>query len=204
MSTDQYSNPRNQARPTYVVNPRTNRAIQVGKPTWRRLVKLGVIPAQEFNDPNELCEYKDADAEQKIEEMNEMLPPMQHAVRGRGKYKGKIVKRSKSMAHDTVGLMSKAMSKVLKINMDQLSNSNRFEEELERLTIQELNNPTPKNPLAAVRRGQPETPKRARTPVPKRNPRARTPAPAQQQWLLAEDPEEDESSDGDYGDWNSY
>jgi hypothetical protein len=78
----------------YIINPKTQRPIKIGSRVWRGLVSSGVIEGV-YNDPKELYELQEEDdIDQKISSANEDLPPDKQAVRGRGKYKGKIVSRN--------------------------------------------------------------------------------------------------------------
>jgi hypothetical protein len=84
-----------------MINPLTKRSIKVGGRVWNKLVAQGIInPEGELEDDNVLNELptnleNEDDVDKLIEDANEELPDNQHAVRGRGKYKGKIVKRYK-------------------------------------------------------------------------------------------------------------
>jgi hypothetical protein len=89
-----------------MINPLTKRSIKVGGRVWNRLIAEGHInPEGEVEDENVLNvlpknleneeEGEVEDIEKMIQEANEQLPPTQHAVRGRGQYKGKLVKRNK-------------------------------------------------------------------------------------------------------------
>ena len=102
----------------YVTNPKTGRAVKVGNRAWLSLVKEGLISG-EYQDPNELDIIQDKDTEEqineKIKELNKELPSTVSAVKGRGKYKGKIVKRNKQMSYqDIVKQTSKLASQVSK------------------------------------------------------------------------------------------
>jgi hypothetical protein len=95
-----------------VINPKTNRKIKIGSRKWRELVSDGIITETGVQDKNVLHDFKNdsnfkgemTDNMKIMEEMminkkNKQLPNNMHAVRGRGKYKDKIVKRRKM--HDT-------------------------------------------------------------------------------------------------------
>ena len=91
MSTQQHNTPVNQI----IINPKTQRPIRIGGRTWLKLVKDGLIEGT-YSDPNEICDIVEENLEEKIEEINRDLPNNVQAVRGRGKYAGKIVKRNKA------------------------------------------------------------------------------------------------------------
>ena len=91
-----------------IINPKTQRPVKVGSRTWLNLVKQGIVEGR-YTDPKELGtlpeqyeEIPPEEIEQKIEEVNKNLPRHQQAVRGRGRYKGKIVSRNKRLAPEEV------------------------------------------------------------------------------------------------------
>lgn len=91
-----------------IINPNTQRPVKVGSRTWLNLVKQGVVEGR-YTDPKELGQLPEKyeeippeEVEEKIEQVNKTLPRHQQAVRGRGKYKGKIVSRNKRLAPEEV------------------------------------------------------------------------------------------------------
>ncbi len=91
-----------------IINPNTQRPVKVGSRTWLNLVKQGVVEGR-YTDPKELGqlpeqyeEIPNEEVEEKIEQVNKTLPKHQQAVRGRGRYKGKIVSRNKRLAPEEV------------------------------------------------------------------------------------------------------
>ena len=79
-----------------IINPKTSRPVKVGSRTWINLVREGLVSGN-YHDPNELYELKEGDnIKEKIQELNQNLPINQQSVRGREKYKNKIVKRHKA------------------------------------------------------------------------------------------------------------
>lgn len=80
---------------TFVKNPETGRPVKVGGRIWTRLVKKGMITDNGYTDPNILSENIPDNPKLKITEINQKLPVEIQAVKGRGKYEGKIVKREK-------------------------------------------------------------------------------------------------------------
>ena len=79
-----------------IINPKTSRPVKVGSRTWVNLVREGIVSGN-YHDSNELYEMKEGDdIKQKIQELNKTLPINQQSVKGRGKYKNKIVKRNKT------------------------------------------------------------------------------------------------------------
>ena len=76
-----------------VINPKTSRPIKVGGSVWRKLVKEGLLSGH-YQDPKILGEYtteNDWKIKQKI--LKKQLPQDYVPSRGKGFYKGKIVKR---------------------------------------------------------------------------------------------------------------
>ena len=134
-----------------IINPKTSRPVKVGGRAWLNLVREGLVSGQ-HQDPNELYELKEDDnVEEKIQELNKELPINQQSVRGRGKYKNKIVKRNKqpSTREITQHTARKTAHKLKdKKVYEQLHEAEDFELELENLIMAELANinnqqPTP-------------------------------------------------------------
>jgi len=127
-----------------IINPKTNRPIKIGGRIWLRLVNEGVIPESSYEDPKTLYTLQeDDDEESKIQEINETLPSTQQAVRGRGKYNGKLVVRNKQPStFDTARTSIRATAKKVRDPeiYDKLQESDDFEEELERMIMEELAN----------------------------------------------------------------
>ena len=91
-----------------IINPNTQRPVKVGSRTWLNLVKKGIVEGR-YTDPKEIGELPEQyeeippeEVEEKIEKVNKTLPRGQQAVRGRGRYKGKIVSRNKRLAPEEV------------------------------------------------------------------------------------------------------
>ena len=101
-----------------VINPKTNRPIVVGGRVYMKLLREGVIENPNIKDDNILYEVEqeqeyepepEQPQEQEIDELPEPLqlersesvinelPEHQQAVRGRGRYKNKIVRRNKQL-----------------------------------------------------------------------------------------------------------
>ena len=101
----------------YVKSPKTNRPVKVGSRVWRDFVKEGALSAENFVDEKELYELKpEDDPDQVIEELDKELPHNVQAVRGRGKYQGKIIKRDKPYDNleQTVDVVKKATVQAVK------------------------------------------------------------------------------------------
>lgn len=125
-----------------ITNPNTGRAVRVGSKTWIQLVKKGLV--DDIVDDNILFrEIPENERDEKIKELNQKLPEGVHAVRGRGKYADKIVKRNRQLTTEeiTKNTVKKATKAVIE-NLDQLDecNFNNMSETLERLIMEELMN----------------------------------------------------------------
>ena len=80
----------------FVINPITNRSVRVGGKVYNNLVRQGYFK-DEYVDDKILEEFEETEnmklMKDKIEELDDRLPVDLHAVRGRGRYQGKLVKR---------------------------------------------------------------------------------------------------------------
>ena len=112
---------------------------------WRKLVKQGLHKSEDYDDPNVLYVIEDEQENQDeiIEKCNEELPTHQQAVRGRGKYSNMIVKREKQMSmEDTARHAVRKTAKTIKNPevYEKLQATDDFNNELERLVMQSINN----------------------------------------------------------------
>lgn len=139
------------------INPKTGRLVKMGSRTWINLIKKGLISVDGIEIPKDeniiedfdiprYEEIPEAELEQKIKKINEELPIGTQAVRGRGKYANKIVKRSKtpSIQEITKNTVKKATKAVLN-NIDELteeiySDYDEMSERLERMIMEEMMN----------------------------------------------------------------
>ena len=127
----------------YMINPLTKRNIRVGSRMWINLVKDGVIQGQ-YSDENILADTEEIDDDtitDKINELNENLPIGVRAVKGRGRYENKIVKRHSQITHqDMAKSTAKKTSKILSNNLEELKDLSQedMESELERLIMSEI------------------------------------------------------------------
>ena len=129
-----------------IINPKTQRPVRVGSRTWLKLVKEGLIQGH-YSDPNEIYDVKDGDNEEElIQQFNETLPPTQQAVRGRGRYANKIVKRNKQPSTRQI-TQHTARTTARKLKdpevYERLQEADDFEAELENLIMTELAGYTP-------------------------------------------------------------
>lgn len=122
-----------------MINPKTNRPLKVGGSTWLKLVKEGIVEGS-YADPRELYTIQDTDdIDAKKEEFNSRLTYGEQAVKGRGRYAGKLVKRKKELNPLQVSkVATKAAARVLKRKIGESDED--INEELERLILQEMAN----------------------------------------------------------------
>lgn len=132
-----------------IINPQTQRPVKVGSRTWRKLVADGLIqaegaPTQDTLYPNGASLYTirddDADLESKIREINSELPSNVHAVRGRGRYAGQIVRRRRQPPTADVARQTirKTASKLRNRDVYDTLHEGDFSADLEALIMQEL------------------------------------------------------------------
>jgi len=135
-----------------IINPKTQRPIRIGGRSWLKLVKEGVLEGR-YSDPKKIAPLadNDEDIDKQIEEINQTLPRGKQAVRGRGKYRGQITTRNvKPDTEEVSRYTAKMAGKIVNDNIDELSQSDNLEEELERLILAEMANNNPKR-----KRGRP-------------------------------------------------
>ena len=144
-----------------IINPQTQRPVKVGSRTWLKLVKAGAVKGQ-YRDPAVLEEngYELADDGSNIEErkiqLNATLPKGKHAVKGRGRHKGKIVVRHKRLApKDVAKFTTKASASAMANNMDELENldDDEIEAKLEELILREMMREQRTNKAPAIKGG---------------------------------------------------
>lgn len=137
----QFSNDYIPAKGDVMINPNTQKPIKIGGPTWRKLVREGIV-APYYSDPKEIGDIPDGDVENAIDEANKKLPFGKQAVRGRGRFKGKLVVRNKvPSAKESVEYAAKIASKVVKKNMSQLEEDDDdedLEKKMERIILEEM------------------------------------------------------------------
>ena len=145
-----------------IINPKTSRPIKVGGRSWLKLVKEGVLEGR-YSDPNEITNIDDeGDIEDQIRNANNDLPNGYQAVRGRGRYKGKIVKRKQQPnTAEVIRHTARTASKTFSDNYDNFSDMDDMEKELERMILAEMSNGSEPNETTPMRgRGRPrKTPK---------------------------------------------
>ena len=134
-----------------IINPNTQRPVRVGSRTWINLVKQGILTGN-FADNNVIEEkyeeMPEEEFEQRIKKINEKLPVGTQAVRGRGKYANKIVRRNKPLSTEEITKSTvKKASKVLVNNIDELDETDyeEMEKRLEQLIMEEMLNTRPKS-----------------------------------------------------------
>jgi hypothetical protein len=110
----------------YAINPKTRRPVKIGGGTWKKLVREGILNSQEVLDTHILKTIpKDSTPEEvKImkAELDEKLPSTVQAVKGRGSYEGKIVKRDKPLSPMAIAKFTAQKSvQVIKKNIEKLA-----------------------------------------------------------------------------------
>ena len=132
-----------------IINPNTSRPIRIGSRTWINLVKKGVLNSN-FYDNNIIEEqYEEIPEEQlelKIKQINEKLPIGTQAVRGRGKYANKLVKRNKPLSQEEITKSTvKIATRAVVDNIDELDevDYDNMEKRLEQLIMEEMLNTRP-------------------------------------------------------------
>lgn len=88
-----------------IVNPKTGRVIRIGSRTYLKLVKEGTLANVSYRDSNIMKSVPPETSGHMVEkmkkELDRELPPDTQVVKGRGKYKNKLVKReNKKMYSD--------------------------------------------------------------------------------------------------------
>jgi hypothetical protein len=130
-----------------VINPRTQRPVKVGSRTWRKLVSDGVLNHTDEPEDGQLYTLRaNDDPEEKIQELNTLLPPTVQAVRGRGRYSGKIVKRRRQPSTERVALhtIQKTAEKIRdRKTYENMHSEGDFDNALEELIMQELTKTLP-------------------------------------------------------------
>ena len=126
----------------HIINPKTQRPVKIGSRTWRKLVGDGIIENQKIDEPCELYELSQEDnVEQKINELNRSLPITEQAVRGRGRFRNKVVKRRKQPSTEIVAehTIKTTAGKLRDRNTyESLHENGNFDEDLETMIMKEL------------------------------------------------------------------
>ena len=138
----------------YVLNPKTKRMIKMGSKTYLRLIRDGVIADSHYVGTQQIPNFetgenhiniedlKGVDLKEVLDEETMKLENGLVAVPGRGKYKGKLVKRKKNVrTKDLATIATKASVRVIKDHLPEINNhSNHFQDDDEALEklIQEL------------------------------------------------------------------
>jgi hypothetical protein len=113
----------------FVINPNTSRPVKIGSKTWTKLVKDGLIKGSDAVDEiaqdHIVGEIDDTSLEdevqEKITDLNKEMPVDQQIVKGRGKFKGKLVKRKKAQVNirEISEQVASAASVAISNNIDQ-------------------------------------------------------------------------------------
>ena len=126
----------------HIINPKTQRPVKIGSRTWRKLVSDGIVENQKIDEPCELYELSQEDnIEQKINELNRSLRITEQAVRGRGRFRNKVVKRRKQPSTEIVAehTIKTTAGKLRDRNTyESLHENGNFDEDLETMIMREL------------------------------------------------------------------
>jgi len=131
-----------------IINPSTQRPVKVGSRTWLNLVKKGLVEGR-YSDPKEIGQLPDQyeeippqQVDQQIQQVNQTLPRGQQAVRGRGRYKGKIVTRNKRLAPEDVSkYTAQVATRAVANNIEALAgceDGNDIENMLQQMILEEM------------------------------------------------------------------
>jgi hypothetical protein len=126
----------------YTINPNTGRPVKIGGRIWTKLIKDGLIESDNIQDDNVLYEVEEGDdLEELCSDFNTKMKPNIQAVRGRGRYKNKIVKRKKNLTHKQMKeYTTNTAIQAVKENMGELAgyDSDELEQELQRIIDVEM------------------------------------------------------------------
>lgn len=137
----QYTSDYIPAKGDVMLNPKTQKPIKIGGPTWRQLVREGLVSPY-YSDPKEIGDLPEEGVEEAIKEANKKLPFGKQAVRGRGIFRGKLVVRNKvPSAQESVEYAAKIASKAVKRNLNQIEgdeDDEDLEKKMERIILEEM------------------------------------------------------------------
>lgn len=114
----------------FVINPNTSRPVKIGSKTWTKLVKDGLITGTNAVDKiaedhivGDIEDELEDEVQEKITDLNKEMPVDQQIVKGRGKFKGKLVKRKKAQVNikEISEQVATAASVAISNNIDQLA-----------------------------------------------------------------------------------
>lgn len=114
----------------FVINPNTSRPVKIGSKTWTKLVKDGLITGTNALDTiaedhivGEIDDELEDEVQEKITDLNKEMPVDQQVVKGRGKYKNKLVKRKKAQVNikEISEQVATAASVAISNNIDELA-----------------------------------------------------------------------------------
>jgi len=145
----------------FVINPNTSRPVKIGSKTWTKLVADGLIKGVDAVDTiaedhivGEIDDELEDEVQEKITDLNKEMPVDQQVVKGRGKYKNKLVKRKKAQVNikEISEQVASAASVAISNNIDQLAeiDPDDIEGLLKSLIMEELITPA-SSPVRNVR-----------------------------------------------------
>jgi hypothetical protein len=136
----------------FVINPNTSRPVKIGSKTWTKLVKDGLIKGSDAVDEiaqdhivAEIEDVPEDEIQEKITDLNKEMSVDQQIVKGRGKFKGKLVKRKKAQVNikEISEQVASAASVAISNNIDQLAETDvdDLDDLLKSLIMEELVTP---------------------------------------------------------------
>jgi hypothetical protein len=195
-----------------IINPNTQRPVKVGSRTWLKLVKQGVVEGR-YTDPKELKalpeqyeELPPEEIEEEIKKANQGLPRHQQAVRGRGRYKGKIVKRNRRLQPEEVSkYTAQVATRTVANNIEQLAEveDDDIEGMLEKMILEEMmNGSRPQTAPLPIKRGRGRPKKQTQREEKYQEIQPQEYDYEDEQYLEQQEGEyEEEEYEGDYGDY---
>ena len=131
----------------HIINPRTNKPVKIGGRVYMNLIRDGILKNQNYKDPKILDTIDEKDNEEDIiikkKKIKENLNINEDVVKGRGKYKNKLIKKHKQpKTEDVIRHTLKKTSKKLKDKKiyDKIYETDNYEDDFEKLMLKELNN----------------------------------------------------------------
>lgn len=131
----------------HIINPNTNKPVKIGGRVYLNLIRDGILKNQNYKDPKILYDIDEKDNEQDIiikkKKIKEKLNINEDIVKGRGKYKGKLVKKHKQPnTQDVIKHTLKKTSRKLKDKKiyDEIYETDNYEDNFEKMMLKELNN----------------------------------------------------------------
>jgi len=131
----------------HMINPLTKKPIKIGGRIYMNLIRDGIIKNQTYEDPKILDTINDDDKEEDIiikkKKIKKNLNINENVVKGRGKYKNKLVKKHRQpKTSDVIKHTLNKTSRKLKDKKiyDSIYETDDYEKNFEDMMLKELNN----------------------------------------------------------------